>query len=354
MYVKSGWVQKKKRFTHGPIERTRTVRRAKEADKAAESKTINTQKMMAKMGFMLVVLFSVLAVSTAQMRWRLIPSADEKSKKEEESTVAAPAASEKILPSTLTSAIRANRAFLQPQRTEETVQKLDVANEVKKASRSDETVIKREAPQTFSVDAPASGMAYSSFSSSTSTRLVDGKWVTETTKTEVKPSGADNRLRGTTTKEVKIEPAASEASSAASASTLFKTSSSSSSSSATSSSSSSSSSSAPPRSVVVISRGRPAQDDLADPFSDPFFSSPFSSSPFGSLLRSFAAPSLVAAPAAPAAPRQAFLMPRFQAVFPLNMAAFGQPMATEQAAQAPVQQLRVRQVASQEAADERK
>jgi hypothetical protein len=36
------------------------------------------------------------------------------------------------------------------------------------------------------------------------------------------------------------------------------------------------------------------------------------------------------------------------------MAAFGQPTATEQTAQAPVQQLRVRQVAPQEAADERK
>ena len=315
---------------------------------------------------MMLCVLATLSVATAQLRWRLIPT--ENKKEEETSTaVSAEKSAEKssetsVLPSTLSQMIRSNRAFMQPQRTEETVQKLNVADEVKKASRSDETVIKREAPHTFDVDTPKSGMAYSSFSSSTSTRLVDGKWVTETTNTEVKPSGPDSRLRGTTTKEVKIEPAASEAASSASAATLFSSSASSSSSSSAATSASSSSSTGVPRSVIVISRGRPPQDDVsADPFGgDSIFSSPFSASPFSSLLRSFAQPNLFAAPAAPeaqvapVAPRaQVLLVPRLS-LFPLNFASAVQTaQEAPQAAQAaqPVQ-LRIRQVAPEQ--EERK
>lgn len=191
---------------------------------------------MSKTRVLLLFSFLLAAAIAADTKWTLIPSKEA----EEE---------QKRMPATLNSIINKNRS----KQTENMDLPKAAGQQVVKSS---------DAPTTFTAGDLPSGMTYSSYSSSSSSRLVDGKWVTETTSTEVKPD-AQNKLRGTTKKETTIEPLASGP-----ASTVTRTSSSSASSSSSLSSSMSSSS----------SLSSPFDGDEADVFA---------SSPINDVFRSF-------------------------------------------------------------------
>ena len=141
--------------------------------------------MIAKWLMLLVVLFTVENAFAVESRWsRLFKEENDK---------------EETMPATLNSVINSHRSFLKPKTA------VNVGFETSELIQPNQKVIKREAPVTFTQEMP-SGVTFSSYSSSSSSRMVDGKWVTETTETSFKPDGAYNRLRGTTTKEMSIEP----------------------------------------------------------------------------------------------------------------------------------------------------
>ena len=147
---------------------------------------IASQKLFA----LLVILFTAEHVLGVDSRWtRLFKDED----KEETTTSTSK-------PATLNSVINTHRSFLKPKTTVN-----NVGFENAELQQPNQKLIKREEPVTFTQELP-SGVTFSSYSSSSSSRMVDGKWVTETTETTVKPDGEQNRLRGTTTKETSIEP----------------------------------------------------------------------------------------------------------------------------------------------------
>ena len=133
-----------------------------------------------------VVLFTVGNVLAVESRWRVFKDENEK----DEITAS--------MPATLNSVINSHRSFMKPKTTP--TKNIGFEKTTAELQQPNEKLVVRETPVTFTQEMPP-GVTFSSFSSSSFSLIKDGKKVTETTETTLKPDGAYNRLRGTTTKE---------------------------------------------------------------------------------------------------------------------------------------------------------